>query len=359
MPAAVKIMARVAAGGDTKKLFKMMEKGELDPNKYLPLFFRELDIESAGGMDAYRNSIRGSQNFAAVEFENALGVFGKGGGNQGLINFWKDSTEIIKQLTPSIERLGGAFKVLSGAATGVGYTLAGIANSFTSLLDGQSSFTGWATAIAGGFGLIATRVGRLTFGLTALVLLLEDIAVYNRGGKSLIGEALGEDSKGVAALAGLAAIIAGKNLFSRDTSSTGGKDGATKVKKGFFGGGWASLLNPWTAAAGGTVAVAALSADASKSGYAMTPINTVGVQSTANFMGMSMQGINPWTGKKIEPKSPSFPNTPFWEWGNGVSPSQAMNPSVNLVINVTAQTNNGNELGKQIADQVMHIFPNR
>jgi len=51
-------------------------------------------------------------------------------------------------------------------------------------------------------------------------------------------------------------------------------------------------------------------------------------------------------------------NQPFWEWQNP-SVSSAMNSPVNLTINVSAQTNDGKELGKQIADQVMYIFPNR
>lgn len=348
-------MAKVAAGGDTKKLFKMMEQGQLDPNKVLPLFFQELEIESAGGIEAYKNSIRGSQNFAGVAFENVLGAFGSGGGNQGLINFWKDMKNVMEQLTPTAAKLGAAFKVISGAATGLAYTVSHIVGSFSKLLDGQSSMTGWATAIGGAFLLIGTRMGRMTLGLGLLVGLLEDIAVYNRGGKSLIGEVLGEDGKGGAALAGLAGLTAFMGLKGALPDGDGkGTPSKGKGGKGFL---WGALMNPYTAVLALGATVATVQSDAAK--YGMSPVQGAGTaMSTANMMGGIMHGLDPFTGKPLPPKfNPQKGN--FWEWQNPTSVSSAMNPSVNLTINVSAQTNDGKELGKQIADQVMYIFPNR
>lgn len=346
-------MAKVAAGGDTKKLFKMMEQGQLDPNKYLPLFFQELEIESAGGIEAYKNSIGGSQNFAGVAFENVLGAFGGGGGNQGLINFWKDMKNVMDQLVPTAAKLGAAFKVISGAVAGLAYTVSHIVGSFSKLVDGQSSITGWATAVGGAFFLISTRMGRMTLGLGLLVGLLEDIAVYNRGGKSLIGEVLGKDNKGGAALAGLAAFMGLKGALpdghDKGTPSKG------KGGKGFL---WGALLNPYTAVLGLGALTGLVQKDATEK-YNMTPV-IVGfgaAMSTANFLPMIMQGKGGVVfqgSQKFQPQQGHF-----WEWQNPVSPETALNPSVNLTINVTAQTNDGKELGKQIADQVMYIFPNR
>lgn len=349
-------MAKVAAGGDTKKLFKMMEKGQLDPNKYLPLFFQELEIQSAGGMDAYRNSIRGSQNFAGVSFENILGAFGGGGGNQGLINFWKDMKNIMDDLVPTAKQLGAAFKVVSGAVTGLAYSVSYIVGSFGKLLEGQSSFTGWAAAIGGAFALIGTRMGRMTLGLGLLVGLLEDIAVYNRGGKSLIGEVLGEDGKGgaaIAGLAGLAAYMGLKGMPSLPDGKGGGKPSPTKGK-GWL---WGSLMNPYTATIGLGATVGLVQKDATEK-YNMAPVTTgFGAMSTANFLPVMMQGKGGVVFQGSQKFQPQQGN--FWEWQNPVSPETALNPSVNLTINVTAQTNDGKELGKQIADQVMYIFPNR
>lgn len=189
LPAAVKIMAKVASGGDTKKLFKMMEKGELDPNKYLPLFFQELDIQSAGGLEAYKNSIRGSQNFASVEWEKSLGTFGSQGGNQAFIDFWNKMSSTLPKLEPIFIGLARAATTLSAAIGAVADGLAYLASS-KSLIE--NSFVGIGAAAL----LLGTKLGKAFLPITGVMMFLEDLAVYKSGkGGSLIGYVSGEEDE--------------------------------------------------------------------------------------------------------------------------------------------------------------------
>jgi hypothetical protein len=116
-------------------------------------------------------------------------------------------------------------------------------------------------------------------------------------------------------------------------------------------------MNPYTATIGLGATAAIVQKDATEK-YNMAPVTTgFGAMSTANFLPVMMQGKGGVVFQGSQKFQPQQGN--FWEWQNPVSPETALNPSVNLTINVTAQTNDGKELGKQIADQVMYIFPNR
>lgn len=193
LPAAVRLMADAVTGGDTKKLFKMMEQGQLDPNVHLPLFFQQLQAKSAGGWDKYTQTIGYQQNQTSKRFEDFIKLFAGSGGNEGFFRIWKAFADTLPRLENIAMALGRAFNVFGEGVQRTGDILV-MFNDAIGWFNKQSpTFQTSLGTLGAAFLLLGTKIGRAFLPLTMAFLILEDIASYNQGRKSITGLAFGED----------------------------------------------------------------------------------------------------------------------------------------------------------------------
>ena len=203
MPAAIRIMADAVTGdgsvgsGDTKKLMDMMSKGQLDPNKVLPLFAQALDMRAAGGREKYLKTQRAQQNFARVGLEDQIINFGKAGGNEGFFRIWKTFAETLKGMSGLVRGLAGAFKALVGVIEVVGTTIQFVSRGFDIFynLPSEIQTVGNAFALmAGAMMLKASMLGKVLgkafWPITAALLAIEDIYLGLSGVDSLTKRAM-------------------------------------------------------------------------------------------------------------------------------------------------------------------------
>lgn len=228
LPAAVRLMAEAVTGGDTKKLMAMMKDGQLDPNTALPKFFMLLESKAAGGWGKYTQTTRYQQNMAGVNFEDSLALFGKSGGNDAFFRMWQTIQQTLPKLDPIVKALAKSFSVL---ADGLEHS----ANILVMFSDGMAKFNTLSPEVQKGFGLMGaaavlfgTQLGRAFLPLTLMFGLLDDLATYRKGGKSLIGEALGGDIGSGASLLGVGGVLT--------TLMFGGKDKPANPKGGLIAG---------------------------------------------------------------------------------------------------------------------------
>jgi hypothetical protein len=178
-------MAEAVAGGNTKELFAMMKRGELDPNTALPKFFAILEQKAAQGWQGYTDTTRFQQNITNKRFEDQLMLFGAAGGENAFFRIWKTFADTLPQTNELVKALAGAFQGFARGVEGAGKILVlfnGWMKSFNELTpevkDGLETL-GLAALMLG------TRLGRAFMPLTAAFLILEDIATYRQGGKSI------------------------------------------------------------------------------------------------------------------------------------------------------------------------------
>lgn len=110
MPPVVRMMAEAVTGGDIKKLNKMMEKGELDPSKHLPLLFQAMRENATPFMEQYFKTITFWQGKAQKNQEDWLKKFLGSGGTEALASFYKTWSYVIQDSIPYAEKLGRVFK---------------------------------------------------------------------------------------------------------------------------------------------------------------------------------------------------------------------------------------------------------
>lgn len=205
MPAAIRIMADAVTGdgsvgsGDTKKLLQMMQKGQLDPNKALPLFAKALDIRAAGGKEKYLKTQRAQQDFSRVALEDQIKLFGKAGGNEGFFRIWKTFAETLKKMSGLTRALAGGFKILASAVEMFGTIIQSISWAFdkfyelpTSIQNIIEAFTLMGAAIVLKSGIIGRALGKVGRALgkafwpiTTAFLAIEDIYLGLTGVDSL------------------------------------------------------------------------------------------------------------------------------------------------------------------------------
>lgn len=197
LPAAVRIMADAVTGGDTKKLFALMKGGGLDPNTALPKFAMELEKRAAGGMDAYKRTQRGQQNFARVALEDQMINFGAWGGNSAFFKIWKSFADTLPKLNGLVKLLTKAFSGLAQVIEGLGIILQGVSKLFDIFYSlpkdiqylGEVAGTVF-TAMAIRAGFLGKVLARTFLPLTAAYLLLEDIAYGAAGYDSITKRAM-------------------------------------------------------------------------------------------------------------------------------------------------------------------------
>lgn len=108
---AVQFMADAVAGGDTKKLAKMMEQGEVDPIKALPKFFAALKNEATPFMNDFYSSIEARRGKAQKSTEDWMRKFMEGGAGEGIASFFDTWRQLIQDSVPYADKIGKAFQV--------------------------------------------------------------------------------------------------------------------------------------------------------------------------------------------------------------------------------------------------------
>ena len=110
LPPVVRMMAEAVTGGDIKALNKMMERGELDPSKHLPLLFKAMRENAQPFMDQYFKTITFWQGKAQKNQEDWVKRFLNSGGTDAIAGFYKTWSQVIGDSIPAAETLGRIFK---------------------------------------------------------------------------------------------------------------------------------------------------------------------------------------------------------------------------------------------------------
>jgi len=194
-PAAIQIMAEAVSGGDTEKLFDMMDDGEVNSLEALPEFARLL-MEKARVGGALAESIKDSsaeQGRLANVFNDMVKVFSEAGFEKGQASLFKTMASFFKDMTPLVQAFGEAWKY-------VGILLRlplGLLSDLSTLIESLSNSIGMAKGDVLALGAVATLLAlpftRAMTVIGAVLLLLEDFTGYLTGRDSLIGHLLGDD----------------------------------------------------------------------------------------------------------------------------------------------------------------------
>ena len=194
-PAAIQIMAEAVSGGDTDKLFDMMDAGEVNSLEALPEFARLL-MEKARVGGALAESIKDSsaeQGRLANVFNDMVKVFSAAGFEKGQASLFKTMASFFKDMTPLVQAFGEAWKY-------VGILLRlplGLLSDLSTLIESLSNSIGMAKGDVLALGAVATLLvlpfTRAMTVIGAVLLLLEDFTGYLTGRDSLIGHLLGDD----------------------------------------------------------------------------------------------------------------------------------------------------------------------
>lgn len=176
LPPIVRLMADVAAGGDTKKLNKMMEMGQLDPNVHLPLLFARLREEAQPLLHKYFKTSVFAQGFMGKKFEDLLKTFGEKGGDEGFARFFKMVGDAASKLTPVVEALGRAFNWLTKQLEAPLLVLGDLGTHFENLQTTMNALHPDAMKFAAVGTLLMTSWGRLAAVFSGVFLVLEDIS---------------------------------------------------------------------------------------------------------------------------------------------------------------------------------------
>lgn len=194
-PAAIQIMAEAVSGGDTEKLFKMMENGEVKSLEALPEFARILSIKArvGGALEEAMRTSAAEQGRFNNAFNDMVKVFGLSGFEAGQAKIFRTMTAFFERMLPLVQGFGDAWKYVDSV---IRIPLGLIADMATGL-EGLSKYTGIAkgelVALATVFALLAFPLTR-TFTLILFALAsLEDLSAFLTGRGSLIGDFLGGD----------------------------------------------------------------------------------------------------------------------------------------------------------------------
>lgn len=125
MPTAVKMSADVMngvlnkdtgiyEGGDTAKLMKAMEAGQLKPDILLPRLAAQMEklIRIGGAYDRTQNSSARAQGRFRIALLDSIKAFSDAGFDRTMFNFWYEITDAIKSVEDSAKGLARGFELL-------------------------------------------------------------------------------------------------------------------------------------------------------------------------------------------------------------------------------------------------------
>ena len=194
MPGVVSAMAEAAGfgtdDGAAAKLFKAMEKGEVDAAKTLVKFVEILGerARQGGALDAAVKSTAAEQSRFLDAFNKAVPIFAAGGFDRGMSNLFGDMARSLTGSEHLIRALGGAFEYLSVSFAVIPKLIA----NFSDALPNLSSRLGLSEKGLIGLGTAAlinlTPLGRMLSIFSGLLLAAEDFATFMSGdGESVFG----------------------------------------------------------------------------------------------------------------------------------------------------------------------------
>jgi len=194
-PAAIQIMAEAVSGGDTDKLFDMMDAGEVKALEALPEFARLLSEKARVG-GALAESMKDSsaeQRRLSNVFNDMVKVFSKFGFEEGQAEIFKTMAAFFKEMKPLVQAFGQAWKYV-GAMLRVPL---GLLADLSTLIERLSLNLNMAKGDILALGSIATLLAipftRVMTLIAGALLLLEDFTGFLAGRDSLIGHLLGDD----------------------------------------------------------------------------------------------------------------------------------------------------------------------
>lgn len=192
-PAAIQLMAEAVAGGDTQKLFDMMEKGEVSSIEALPKFAEILSNQArVGGAleEAMKTSLAEQMRFNNT-FNDLVMFMSEAGFEEGQAGIFRTMADFFMEMKPLLQGFGEAWK---GVADLMRVPL-GLLVDAGRILEMVSKHTGVAKGQLMGLGVVAAG---LAFPFTRIITLVglalavvEDFTGFMTGRKSLLGELLG------------------------------------------------------------------------------------------------------------------------------------------------------------------------
>jgi len=161
-------------------LLKAMEKGLVKSAEVLPLVVERMAIKAAGGIDAYKKTTTYAHGRFDTGFKESIEIFGKGGFDEGMRNFFLTMATHMENSTQLLSDLGKMFKYvmqvfLTFIQTGI--TFVKLLNDIHPALSGTLALLYPLYKIFGKWGAV----------IGAVMIALEDIQVYLDGGNSALG----------------------------------------------------------------------------------------------------------------------------------------------------------------------------
>lgn len=198
-PAAIQLMAEAVAGGDTEKLFDMMEKGEVSSIEALPKFAKILSRQARVGgalTEAMKTSLAEQMRFNNT-FNDLVMFMSEAGFEEGQAGIFRTMADFFMEMKPLLAAFGEAWRYMSNVLR----VPLGLLVDVGRAIEWLSERTGIAKGTLFAFGgIIAGLVFPFTRVLTAIGLALtalEDFTAFLTGRGSVIGHLLGDDSEQV------------------------------------------------------------------------------------------------------------------------------------------------------------------
>jgi tape measure domain-containing protein len=204
MPGAVSMMAEAAGFGTgddaPAKLFKAMEAGEVKSKDVLVKLANIMATKArnGGALAKAMESTAAQQQRFNNDVTDMIVIMSDAGADKGFGSMFKSFSKFLTDNKGLVETFGKAIERLSVILDGMLEGLSIFGNMLADLTKNlglsEVALMGLVTVAL----MLATPFGTIILGLSAILLLVEDIAVYNRGGKSMIGllvEAIPEDTR--------------------------------------------------------------------------------------------------------------------------------------------------------------------
>lgn len=175
-------------------LYEAVPTGKVKAADILPIVSQIMSERAAPKIGALRNTSMAQQARMGNAFQDWVNVFSKNGGEEGFARFFRTVTAAVEKLTPVVEGLAKAFNWFSKELETPLLVVGNLGNQFTmlsktfeSVKASMDSLHPSAMTLVGVGALLLTKWGRLGLVFKGMFLILEDIAVAMRGGKSVTG----------------------------------------------------------------------------------------------------------------------------------------------------------------------------
>lgn len=196
-PAAIQLMAEAVAGGDTEKLFEMMEKGEVKSLEALPKFAEILSRQARVGgalTKAMKTSLAEQMRFNNT-FNDLVMFFSESGFEEGQAGIFRTMADFFKEMKPLLQGFGEAWNYVGSVIRIPLGLLVDMGRGLETLSRWTGATKGELTALATVFGLLAFPLTRTLTLILGAFAVLEDFTAFLSGRGSLLGQLLGEDSE--------------------------------------------------------------------------------------------------------------------------------------------------------------------